>query len=483
MSETKSVMNSIGTMAALTISSKLVRLIILMITARFLTPEDFGVVAAFTMVFAFAYLIADMGIVRTLIQRPVINERYIGSALVLSVSLCIVLCVSLVVFGDSIAELLTVREIALPLQISGLIFLLLGVSNICSALFQRRGNIVFIGKLQALGTILGNVFVTIPLLYFDIGFWSIIIGLWVSELISVVFILLKGCKNLHFKVYKTELIEIIKYATAFFFNNTLGLLSQQIDIAIISRAMGSAALGYYSRAMQLVEFPNQIYLLVVDRVVFPVMSAMKDDKEKLSQFFLQSLSLLSLALTIGTLIIAIGAEQIVLLMMGEQWSEVALILQILGGCIIFRALAAFMDSFLAANDLVKLLTAKQVVSLLVLILTIYVGIDFGIKGVAYAVVTASVLRFILTVVLIVIYTEITFIQISKYFIPSVLTLLLIVAIYEVLYYMKVPSGLFNILLAVSLFSVFCIIKPLRILLSEHGVIIINKSKSYFLNAF
>lgn len=474
MSNNKSISSGIGTMAVLTISSKLVRLVILMITARFLTPENFGVVAAFTMVFALAYLIADMGIIRTLIQRPIINNKHIGSATVLSIFLCSLLCIALISFGDDVANLLNANEITLPLRISGIIFLLLGFSNICSALFQRSGDVVFIGKLQAVGTVIGNVFITVPLLYFDIGFWSIIIGLWVSELISVVFILLRGWKNLHFKVYKTELIEIIKYGTAFFFNNTIGLLSQQIDIAIISRMMGSTSLGFYSRAMQLVEFPNQVYWLVVDRVVFPVMSAMKDDKDKLSQFFLQSLSLLSLVLTVGTLILVVGAEQIVLIMMGDQWGEVAAILEVLGVCIIFRALASFMDSFIAAYDLVKLLTIKQVISLSVLALAIWFGVDYGVIGVAYAVVITSAMRFLLTTSLILKYSNVKLNQILKALVPCAVTPLAIFILYLCISDFKLLQGLVGIMISTAIIFSWCIVKPLSVFTTKTGKGFIQK---------
>tara|TARA_R110001592_G_scaffold51256_1_gene157891 strand:- start:542 stop:1993 length:1452 start_codon:yes stop_codon:yes gene_type:complete len=480
MSENRSVVSGIGTMAALTISSKLVRLVILMVTARFLTPEDFGVVAAFTMVFGFAYLVADMGILRTVIQRPLISERHIGSALGLSVGLCTLVSITLIFLGTSIADLLTIEEIGLPLKVSSLMFLLLGVSNICSALLQRGGKILFIGKVQAFGTITGNIFVTVPLLYFDIGYWAIIIGLWVTELISILFILQKGWANLRYKIYKKELVEISKYSSAFFFNNTLGLLSQQLDIAIVSRFLGSATLGNYSRAMQLVEFPNQIYFLVVDRVVFPVMAAMKSEKDKLVFFFLQSLSLLSLALTLGSIILIVGAHQIVLIMMGSQWGVVGDLLQILASCIVFRGLASFMDSFLAAYDLVKILTGKQVFSLCILLILVWLGLDYGVVGVAYAIVVASIFRFLLTLILIVIKTRIMGFQLISAFTPSIYSSIIIITIYlltSLIY--PVLAGLSGGLIAVMIFLIFNIIKPLEIFVTIQGVDFIKRKKSIF----
>lgn len=483
MLKKKNPLANIGAMAALTISSKLVRLVILMITARFLTPEDFGVVAAFTMIFGFAYLLSEMGIVRTIIQRPLINDKHIGSALALSIGLSIVVCFILLLFSDFIADSLTIQEIALPLKVSCSIFLLLGVSNICSALLQRNGEIVFIGKVQALGTITGNLFVTVPLLYFDIGYWSIIIGLWVSELISVSFILYKNHRALRYKAYKKELSEIVKYATAFFFNNTLGMLSQQVDIAIVSRFIGGAALGNYSRAMQLVEFPNQIYWLVVDRVVFPLMSAMKSEKEKLIEFFLQSLALLSLLLTIGTFVLVIGAQQVVTMVMGADWGVVGNLLQILAGCIMFRASASFMDSFLAAYNLVKILTFKEVSSLFILLLSLWCGLDYGIAGVAYAVVVASLFRFSLTLVLILIYTKVTCVELVKAFSPSICSLLFISLVYFLILQTPVLEGLLGALIAFALYVAFSIIFPMKVMISDTGVNFITQLKAKYLTRF
>jgi PST family polysaccharide transporter len=468
VSRTKVLLSGVGAMALLTILSKLVRLVILMITARFLTPEDFGVVAAFTLVYSLAYLIADMGIMRTVIQRPVINHRHIGSALNLSIAVCVTLCLTLMFFGDEFASFLTVNDAGLPLQISGLMFLVLGVSNICSALLQRNGRAVSIGKLQAIGTVIGNIFVTIPLLYFDIGFWSIIIAMWVTELISVSYILLRGWRFLCFQAFRAELREIIKYGLAFFSNNTLTLISQQLDIALISKNLGGAMLGSYSRSMQLVEFPNQIYLLIVDRVIFPIMTSLKDDKDKLTQLFLQAISLLSLALCVGTLTIILGADEIVLFMMGDQWGQVASLLKILAICIVFRALTTFMDSYLAAYNLVKLLTIKQVVSLLFMAVCLFFGVQYGIKGVAYAVVISSMLRFSLTFLVIIIKTNANIKSILSTFVPSILSLIIILFFYYLLSYALSLDGLFNTLIVLMFFAVFCVIKPLSSLVTQTG---------------
>lgn len=468
MSSKKSLLSSIGLMAVLMISSKLVRLVILMITARFLTPEDFGVVAAFTMVYAFSYLLADFGILRTVIQRPKLNDKHIGSSLFISVFLSFIIFFILYVFNLNIAEFMTVLDIAKPLKMSAFMFIVLGVTNICSAIIQRNGEVVFIGKVQAIGTLLGNIFVTIPLALLEFGYWSIIIGLWVTEIFSLVFIFIKGKQYLQYKMYKHESLEVIKYSTAFFFNNSLSMFSQQIDTAFVSRYMGGAELGNYSRAMQLVEFPNQIYIMVVDRVIFPVMSSMKSQKYKLSEFFIESFSILSLIFTVGTVIIFLSANEIVSIMMGEQWLIVVDLLKILAVSIYFRALSSFMDSYLAAYDLVKVLTIKQISVLCVLVLGIWLGISHGINGVAFSVVISSGFRFIITLGIVIKYTSVSIVTILKNLIASITTFLFFVITYFFLSQYEILIGGSGVILALLVYVFLSLVKPSSIFLSKWG---------------
>jgi O-antigen/teichoic acid export membrane protein len=476
LTEVKSVYSSLKVMALLTISSKLVRLVILMITARFLTSEDFGVVAAFVMVYTLAHVISGMGVVRTLIQRPIISDKHIGSALMVSLTPCFIVALSLFFFSDVIAGLTSVSEISLPLKIASFTFIIFGFCNVCAAIFQRNGKIVLIGQLQAFGTIFGSIFVTVPLLYFNLGYWAVIIGLLVSELLSMFIIVFLGRNFLFFKIYKKESLEIIKYSFAFFFSHTLTALSQQVDIAIVSRYFGTAVLGNYSRAMQLITFPTQIYLLVVDRVVFPVMSAMKDDKYKLSIFFSETLSVLSLVLCIGVIFLACGAKEIVLIMMGSGWESVSELLSILASVVIFRALTSYMNSFMAAYGIVKVLTYIQMLSLVIFFIIMYVSTPYGIEFLSYGVVLSSFMQFLISVICIRRYTHVNAYFLVKSFLPSIISAVLILSSYFGLYNLFYLNGFVSICIVVVVYLIIGFFKPLKVIYTEKGAVALGQLK-------
>jgi len=476
MAQKKSGLSGIGVMAGLTFVSKLVRLLVLMVTARFLSPEDFGVVAAFSMILALAYLFTDMGLMKTLIQRPIINKFHIGSAITVSVIFGIAVSVALIFGSGIIEELSGVPGVKLPLQLSSCLFILLAISNICSALFQRNGEIIFIGKIQSFSTIFGSLCVTVPLLWFDFGYWSIIIGIFVAEFTALTIITWRGRAFLTLSIAKKEVHEIIKYSSAFFSHNLIILISKQIDSAIIGRYLGSSALGNYSRSVQLIEFPNQIYWLVVDRVVFPSMSAMKTDKEKLRCFFVDVYSLLLIPLTIGAVILFLGAKEIIGIMMGEGWEVVIILIQILAVNVVFKCITGFVDSFLAAYGVIKALTYKNLFSLIVFTLAILVGVRFGLNGVAYAVVFASSINLFLSIGIAIFYAQVPSKNILLATIPAFSMLLMLILMYISVSMIITAPALVNILIATISLGALCFIFPSETLLSNNGKKFILKIK-------
>jgi len=131
--------------------------------------------------------------------------------------------------------------------------------------------------------------------------------------------------------------------------------------------------------------------------------------------------------------------------------------------------------------LVKVLTIKQLVSLFLLLLSIWVGLDYGVNGVAYAVVFASGLRFLLTLILIVMNTRVTSLQLIKVFMPCVLSALIPLIIYSLISEYLGFSGLWCILTCIVIFASCCVIKPSSFLLSAEGKRVLLQQRSRYIN--
>ena len=72
------------------------------------------------------------------------------------------------------------------------------------------------------------------------------------------------------------------------------LLSQQGDNLVVGRWLGPAALGIYGRAYNLMVMPASVFGRIVNRVLFPVMAQVQDERERLAGAYERVLAIVAL---------------------------------------------------------------------------------------------------------------------------------------------------------------------------------------------
>src|SRR6185312_2412377 len=72
------------------------------------------------------------------------------------------------------------------------------------------------------------------------------------------------------------------------------VLSQQGDNLVVGRWLGPAALGVYGRAYGLMVMPANIFGRIVNRVLFPVMSQVQDERHRLAGGYERALAVVAL---------------------------------------------------------------------------------------------------------------------------------------------------------------------------------------------
>ena len=109
----------------------------------------------------------------------------------------------------------------------------------------------------------------------------------------------------------------------------LGYFAANSDSFITGRFLGATTLGFYNFAYQIPHLAETHIAPVVNQVLFPVLSQVQDDRERLRQGYLQSLRWIAVAtlpFAVGLLVIA---PEFVPVVYGEPWRPVILPLQIL----------------------------------------------------------------------------------------------------------------------------------------------------------
>jgi PST family polysaccharide transporter len=238
--------------------------------ARFLSPDDFGLVAMVSSCFAFVALIQDLGLNQATIQRERISHAQMSALFWLSVgfsmlmALAFAACAPLVswFFGDS-------RLIALTIAFAFLIPLSGGQSQ-QFAILNRDLRFRTLAAFDVLGaTVSATVSVTFA--WFTASYWALFTASLASALIGFVCVWMVCDFRPRRPSFDGELKEFVRFGSAVSGFNIVNYFARNADNLLIGRFYGAEQLGFYDRAYRLLLFPLSQIQAPLGRVMLPLL--------------------------------------------------------------------------------------------------------------------------------------------------------------------------------------------------------------------
>ncbi|MGH2396991.1 MAG: oligosaccharide flippase family protein, partial [bacterium] len=174
------------------------------------------------------------------------------------------------------------------------------------------------------------------------------------------------------------------------FGNTVTLnvlvyyFASNFDKILLGRFWGAEALGVYGRAYQLISIPTDNLNSAAGEVAFPALSRLQDDPARLKSYFLKGYSLILAATLPVTMVCAIFADDVIIVLLGPQWVAVAPIFRLLSPTILVFAIVNPLGWFLTSAGLIRRSLAMAVVLAPFMISAYVIGLRYGPTGVASA---------------------------------------------------------------------------------------------------
>ncbi len=320
------------------------------VLAHLLLPRDFGVINLALVFIQLAYVVFDLGFSSALIQKKEVSSRHFSTTFVVYLFTAVFFTALIYFLAPYIARFFDHAELVDILRTLTCVFFFFAFSAIPRVQLMRAMRFKRFGSLQALSVFIYGV-VTISAAYMGAGVWSFVYGS-ISEQFSMMLLLYFFAfwkPSLRFDVQTFR--ELLHFGSNVFGTRLIGYLNANVPNFMIGRMLGATALGYYSIAYQLVEFPVQRISKNVLKVMFPAFSKLQNDPAGYHQLYrktLYHLALIIFPLFMGILLIA---PDFVRFAYGHNWHDAIIPLQILTATGILR-------SFWATSSVVYLSKGK-----------------------------------------------------------------------------------------------------------------------------
>lgn len=352
------------------------------VVARVLSPADYGLVAIASTFIGFITMINEFGLGTAVITKRDLNEGQVAQLNSLAVLLGVAGFVVSCAMAGPMSRFFEVPDLTWVLVAMGTSFLIGAFRTVPSALLEKDFQFKSLALIEGGQAIIASV-VVILLALLGFGYWSLVVGIVAGTGVWTLLTLWHRSHSFQWPVLR-YLSETITLSWHLIVMRVTWYTASNADRFIVGKLLGQAALGSYNFASTFANVPLEKVGGLVSRVTPAFFSSMQTDHASLRRYILnltEGLALVTFPATIG---LALVADDFVGLLLGVQWKEVVIPLQILAGYAAFRSIMAILSPVLLVTGLSRLGMVNSIWSIVLLIPAFYFGSRWGIVGVAVA---------------------------------------------------------------------------------------------------
>lgn len=395
--QTNSVIKGISSQTVITITLGVLNVVSFAIFSRLLSKEVFGYFAALGAIISIFQGISEAGLGSAVIQRKEFSPRFFSTAFTLSLVISTGLAFLLLILANPLAILVSDESLAWPLRIISLLLIFNSIESIGRASMMRGLNFFRYGRIQIASYIL-SYGIGIYLAYKGYGLYSLVAAAILNAILTCVFIFSTDVKLPTLYIDRKDCRQIISFGGWLTASVIVNQVTQQLDKLVMSKWLSVTQLGAYSRPSIFIGTIADRLNGIFDTVLFPILSKMQDDKDKIQESFHSAISLLNSFSVVLAAIFFFNAELIIQVFFGDDWLDITTVFRIISLGVVLMIDARLLDCFFRSLALVKLNFYLRFICMFVMLGALYVGAQYGIEGVAYSVVIANVLSIIIKMV-------------------------------------------------------------------------------------
>lgn len=370
-------------MVAFKLLERGIGLVSTIILARLLEPDDFGLVAMATAFLGLLLLLTNFNFDVVLIQKQNAERYLYDTAWTFNVLFGLALAMVLAVTAIPLAKFYNEPRLEEILYVLALSSSFGGFGNIGPVAFRKdlqfhkEFYFLLAKKLIAFVVCIGLA-VTLR------NYWALVGGTFAGNILSVLLSYKVHPYRPRFSLRGSR--ELFSFSLWLFVNNAIYFTYLRVADFIISKVLGNHALGVYTIAYEISNLPTTELVAPINRAVLPGYSRMAGNASDIRWGFLNVLSMIALCAIPAGVGIALLADLVVTVVLGEKWIDAIPLMQALAISGVFAALQTNTGSLFMAVGKPRYLTITSSIHLIVLFLPLLVFLleRHGLIGIAEA---------------------------------------------------------------------------------------------------
>ena len=353
------------------------------VLARLLSPDDYGLlglVSIFTMV---CTALVNGGFTTALIRKKDATEEDYNTAFICNLSMSLLLYTVIFLCAPWIAAFFEREELTALVRASSLGLIIGALGMVQQRRLTKRIDFKTQTKITIAATALSGI-VGIGMAFAGFGVWALVAQQLMSQVVTTLLLYIYNRWVPRLCFCKESFHDLFGFGWKMMLSALLDAVWKELYQAVVGKFYNPATLGQYTRARHYAHLFSQNLTNVVQRVTYPVLSNIQDDKVRMTSAYRRIIRM-SMFFT-ATLLFALAAvsEPLIYCMIGPKWHEASTYLPLICLNSTLYPLNAINLNMLQVQGRSDLFLGLEIIKKIIALAPLFIGAFVGIMPMLWA---------------------------------------------------------------------------------------------------
>ena len=364
------------------------------VLARLLSPDDYGLLGLVGIVTVLCTALVNGGFTTALIRKKDVTDDDYNTVFICNLAMSVLLYGVTFLCAPLIASFFEREELIPLVRVSSLGLIIGALGMVQQTRLTKRIDFKTQTKITLVASAVSGV-VGIGMALAGFGVWALVGQQLTSQIISTVLLYIynRWLPCLRFSIESFH--ELFGFGWKMMVSILLDAVWKELYQVVVGKFYNPATLGQYTRAKHYAQLFSQNLTAVMERVTYPVLSSIQDEKERMVSAYRRMIRTSMFITTVALFSLGAVSEPLIYCMIGPKWHEASTYLPLI--CITYSLypLHAINLNMLQVQGRSDLFLGLEVIKKIIILVPLFIGAFVGIMPMLWANLAVGIIAYFL----------------------------------------------------------------------------------------
>ena len=347
------------------------------VLARLLSPDDYGLLGLVGIVTVLCTALVNGGFTTALIRKKDATDDDYNTVFICNLGMSLLLYVVVFLCAPLIADFFSREELTPLVRVSSLGLIIGALGMVQQTRLTKRIDFKTQTKITIAATAVSGI-LGIGMALTGFGVWALVAQQLISQIISTILLYIynRWLPCLRFSIESFH--ELFGFGWKMMVSILLDAVWKELYQVVVGKFYNPATLGQYTRAKHYAQLFSQNLTAVMERVTYPVLSSIQDEKERMVSAYRRMIRTSMFITTVALFSLGAVSEPLIYCMIGPKWHEASTYLPLI--CITYSLypLHAINLNMLQVQGRSDLFLGLEIIKKIITLAPLFIGAFVGI---------------------------------------------------------------------------------------------------------